>query len=85
MAANMHETEVVESDLVDTNLVGCLDSKALIISANSYEEVRGIEVTHTCMHGMTCVLLACRLPCMQDRRHKDAMCCAGTAVIPTFI
>jgi len=36
----MHDAEVVESDLVDTNLVGCLDSKALIITANSYEEVR---------------------------------------------
>ena len=36
----MHEAEVVESDLVDTNLVGCLDSKALIVTANSYEEVR---------------------------------------------
>ena len=37
----MHELEVVESDLLDTNLVGCLDSKATIIQANSYEEVGG--------------------------------------------
>jgi hypothetical protein len=35
----MHDTEVVESDLIDTNLVGCLDSKATIITANSYDEV----------------------------------------------
>lgn len=40
VSASMHEAEVVESDLVDTNLVGCLDSKALIITADTYEEVR---------------------------------------------
>jgi hypothetical protein len=39
VGGSMHEAEVVESDLVDTNLVGCLDSKALILRANSYEEV----------------------------------------------
>lgn len=39
VSASMHELEVVESDLLDTNLVGCLDSKATIIQANSYEEV----------------------------------------------
>lgn len=40
VGASMHEAEVVESDLIDTNLVGCLDSRALILTANSYEEVR---------------------------------------------
>lgn len=43
VGATMHEAEVVESDLIDTNLVGCLDSKATIVTANSYDEVRLYE------------------------------------------
>lgn len=47
----MHEREVVESDLIDSNLVGCLDHKALIIKANSYEQVCGARCigAHSCM------------------------------------
>lgn len=47
VAAGMHEQEVVESDLIDTNLVGCLDSKATIIQASSYEEVGVLPVLCT--------------------------------------
>lgn len=36
----MHDREVVESDLTDTNLVGCIDKKAVLVKARSYEEVR---------------------------------------------
>lgn len=55
IASGMHDVEVVESDLVDTNLVGCLDSKALIVTANSYEEVREQRtldgrMEHPCRH-----------------------------------
>ncbi len=35
----MHERELVESDLFDTNLVGCIDRKALVVVAASYAEV----------------------------------------------
>jgi hypothetical protein len=35
----MHEREVVEWLLTDTNLVGCLERRALVVRARSYEEV----------------------------------------------
>ncbi|WIA14550.1 hypothetical protein OEZ85_003067 [Tetradesmus obliquus] len=38
LAASMHEREVVASSLLDTNLVGCLDSRATVVRASSYEE-----------------------------------------------
>lgn len=40
LAASMHEREVVASSLLDTNLVGCLDSRATVVRASSYKEVR---------------------------------------------
>ena len=40
LAASMHDREVVASSLLDTNLVGCLDSRATVVRASSYEEVR---------------------------------------------
>jgi hypothetical protein len=40
LAAAMHDREVVASDLLDTNLVGCLDKRATVVRASSYEEVR---------------------------------------------
>ena len=40
LQANMHDREVLESDMTDTNLVGCIDRKAAVFRARSYEEVR---------------------------------------------
>jgi hypothetical protein len=37
----MHEREVAEWLQTDTNLVGCIERKACVIRAASYEEVRG--------------------------------------------
>lgn len=39
LGAMMSEHEVVESDLCDTNLVGCIDKKAVIVRANNYTQV----------------------------------------------
>ncbi|KAF6265750.1 hypothetical protein COO60DRAFT_1623835 [Scenedesmus sp. NREL 46B-D3] len=39
LAAAMHEREVVASALQDTNLVGCLDKRATVVRAGSYEEL----------------------------------------------
>jgi hypothetical protein len=36
----MHEREVVEWLQTDTNLVGCIERKARVVKARSYEEVR---------------------------------------------
>eukprot|EP00879_Flechtneria_rotunda_P001503 GHRR01001660.1.p1 GENE.GHRR01001660.1~~GHRR01001660.1.p1 ORF type:complete len:1310 (+),score=607.85 GHRR01001660.1:230-4159(+) len=38
VASTMHELEVVESDLTDANLVGCLERKATVVLASSYSE-----------------------------------------------
>jgi hypothetical protein len=37
----MHDREVVEWLQTDTNLVGCIERKARVVKARSYEEVRG--------------------------------------------
>jgi hypothetical protein len=39
LQTNMHDREVLESDMTDTNLVGCIDRKAAVFRARSYEEV----------------------------------------------
>ncbi len=40
LQAGMHDREVVEWLQTDTNLVGCIERKARVIKARSYEEVR---------------------------------------------
>jgi hypothetical protein len=37
----MHDREVAEWLQTDTNLVGCIERKARVVKAASYEEVRG--------------------------------------------
>lgn len=54
VGALMSEAEVVESDLRCTNLVGCIDSKAVIVRADSYTQVCTELPGHAEKHCICC-------------------------------
>jgi hypothetical protein len=54
LGACMHDREVVASDLLDTNLVGCLDKRATVVRAGSYEEVGAALVCVRVCWGVRC-------------------------------
>lgn len=66
LACGMHEREVAESNLTDANLVGCIDSKAMVVKADTYEQVGALVlvwvVACVCGEGMVSVIHTAALP-----------------------